>query len=74
MHVQTIQMRRKFESVRAAVNSFEFIRSLWETLRAWRIGSRGSRILPLNDFFASFQNLQAKIEELNQWRIDSEDI
>jgi len=45
LHSRTIRLRQTLGSVRAAVEEPQFVRSLWETLRAWGIGKRRSKPL-----------------------------
>ena len=42
-HARTIAIRRELGSAQAAVNDSGFLNALDHTLRAWGIGSRGSR-------------------------------
>jgi hypothetical protein len=49
-HLATIQARRKLGNVTNAVSNDSFLTSLYQTLKAWGIGVRGSFLIPLNDF------------------------
>ena len=50
LHVKTINLRFRLGSVEAALESDDFTRYLWLTLRAWGLNARGARLLPLEDF------------------------
>ncbi len=50
LHRQTIARRRELRSAEAAVCDVRFVRSLYETLRAWGIGKKGSRLRPRDEF------------------------
>jgi hypothetical protein len=41
LHRQTIERRRQFASLKAAIADDGFLRLLYQTLRAWRIGVHG---------------------------------
>ena len=41
-HAKTIAIRRELGSAQPALNDFGFLNALYDTLRAWGIGSRGS--------------------------------
>jgi hypothetical protein len=51
-HLETIHRRREIGSAAGAVSDDRFRRSLYRTLRAWGIGSRGSRLKPFEEFAA----------------------
>lgn len=49
-HRETIDRRRQLGSAAAAVTDERFQRALYNTLRAWGIGSRRSHLKPFDDF------------------------
>jgi predicted RNase H-like HicB family nuclease len=49
-HVRTIELRREHGSARSAIENAQFRRSLYNTLQAWQIGSRASRLKPYAEF------------------------
>lgn len=69
-HTRTIRLRHAAGSASAAIDSPAFIRSLWETLQAWGIGSRGSSLAPLSEFSAAIHRLRFRIEALDGEAID----
>ncbi len=69
-HVQTIRLRRQLGTVRAAVGSGEFLRSLRATLQAWGIGSRLSRLVDLDAFAEAFRQQVDKIGALEGASLD----
>lgn len=70
-HQRTIKRRRKLGSATAAVNDPEFQESLYETLKAWDIGKRGSKLLPFKDFAAALGSNVEQVAELDGLRIES---
>ncbi len=69
-HSNTIRRRLELGSVSAALADDAFLQSLYETLRAWGIGIRGSRLLPLQQFKAALRNKEDDIESLERLMID----
>ena len=65
-HADTIQLRRSLGSVVAALSGDRFVESLWNTLLAWGIGVRGSRLLPLADFGEELRRRRAQIAALDR--------
>src|SRR5437016_11815185 len=49
-HVATIQRRRQIEHVSAAAVDPIFLKFLYETLSAWGIGQRGSKLAQFDEF------------------------
>lgn len=69
-HVRTLQLRARAGSAKDAIADSGFLRSLYETLRAWRIGQRGSTLVPLNDFEARLRSRSDEIARLDGLAID----
>lgn len=69
-HVDTIRLRRRLGSAKAALNDPAFQRSLYRTLEAWGIGSRASHLRDFPDFIAALQAEAVAIEELDDLAID----
>lgn len=74
LHVQTINLRRELSNVGAAIRNDDFIRSLWRTLKAWRLNARGARLLPLEEFRQAFLDHERKISRWDGIRIDDENL
>jgi hypothetical protein len=73
-HRQTIQLRQRAGSVAASLADPEFVESLHRTLRAWGIGSRGSKLRALPDFSTALQKAAPQIATLDGLRIDAADL
>ena len=73
-HLKTIAIRRELGSAQAALHDSKFLDALYETLRAWGIGSRGSRLLDTREFAASLDKNQAEIAALETASLGSESI
>jgi len=71
-HLKTIAIRRDLGSAQAALHDSKFLASLYETLRAWGIGSRGSRLLDIREFAASLEKNQAEIAALENASLDDD--
>jgi hypothetical protein len=71
-HLKTITMRRQAGSAKSALNNAEFVEALYQTLRAWGIGSRGSRLLAIGEFSASLRKHEAEIAALENASLDEE--
>jgi len=69
-HVETIQRRRELGSAEAAVRDATFQRKLYETLRAWGIGSRRSQLRPFADFIDALVSKEKEIAQLDGIAID----
>ncbi len=69
-HVDTIGLRRRLGSVKVALADEAFQRSLYETLRAWRIGARASHLRPFPAFLDALQAKGDTIAELDGLAID----
>jgi len=74
LHVKTIDLRFRLGSVEAALESDDFIRYLWLTLRAWGLNARGARLLPLEDFKQTLIDHRDQISELDGVKIDDADL
>lgn len=70
-HKKTINMRLELGSVETALHSQDFVRLLRETLKAWGIGGRASRLLPPEDFRTAIGAWEHEIAELEELWIDS---
>jgi hypothetical protein len=70
-HEQTIRLLRSLGSVTAAIDSEAFVGSLWRTLRAWQIGTRGSSLADLPTFQAVLHTHAPAIQALEGNRIES---
>ncbi len=70
-HENTIGLLRSSGTVSAAIGSDAFVRSLWETLRAWGIGLRGSSLLDLPAFQSTLRHNAPAIQALEAMRIES---
>jgi len=63
-HVDTIGKRRELGSVRAAISDSAFLKSLYQTLLAWGIGTRASRLCSYEVFTASLRDRTSAIVAL----------
>lgn len=73
-HVKTIKLRRRLGSAKAAVEDRDFRSSLYETLRAWQIGTRKSQIKPFAEFEQALQAQLGDIVALDGLAIDDDTI
>jgi hypothetical protein len=73
-HRACIALRREAGSVRSAVNDTQFVNSLWQTLRAWGIGNRASRLVPGVRFAAALRSALPTLESLEHLTIDAPDL
>ena len=69
-HVETVRLRCRLGSAKAALNDETFQQSLYRTLQAWGIGSRASSLRPIPAFVDALQAKAAAIEELDGLAID----
>jgi hypothetical protein len=67
-------LRRASASVAEAVRSEEFLSSLYLTLRAWGLGTRGSSLASERRFAAALQSALAALEDLEDLAIDKPDL
>lgn len=61
-HIKTIRLLRELGSIEHALGNPEFMRNLWETLKAW-LGARGSRLEPYEEFCSA---VRGKLDELRR--------
>jgi hypothetical protein len=73
-HVETIRLRRRLGSAKAALADEAFHRSLYRTLQAWGIGARASSLHDFPDFVAALQAEARTIEELDGLAIDQDSL
>ena len=73
-HLRTIGIRRRLGSAAAAATDPEFLDALYETLRAWGIGLRGSRLTPVAEFRASLKAHKRDIAALDAMSLDNPDL
>lgn len=73
-HRETIQKRRELGSVKAALKDMGYLKSLYRTLRAWGIGSRGSKLRPFNNFTDALNDIAPDICELDGLKLDQIEI
>lgn len=69
-HSETIKVRRDLISAAASVDDDRLMRLLWETLLAWGIGSRGSRLVPYPEFCRAIRPGKGEICSLDGLWID----
>jgi len=69
-HLKTIEMRNSSTDALSAVKDPNFIKQLWNVLKAWGIGSRGSHLVAFSDFMASLQDTLREYQDLDVIRID----
>lgn len=69
-HVETIHRRLAVGTAGHAIEDELFLRSLYRTLQAWRIGSRASILRPFTDFVEALHDKKAEICELDGVVID----
>jgi hypothetical protein len=73
-HRKTAGLRRQAEGVQAAVENGQYVESLRETLQAWGIGRRASRLVPPTEFAAALRAAVPRLEPLEALRIDAADL
>lgn len=69
-HRETIRLRRALGSANAALHDVPFLESRHQTLQAWGIGLRASRLRPLREFTGALQAKTEAIGELDNVAID----
>ena len=72
-HLEAISLRRQHDSVAAATEDAAFVEALYDTLRAWGVGSRGSILVPLTEFGPRLRSIGATLKPLEPLRIDADD-
>ncbi len=73
-HVETIQQLRDLGSAGAALNDDSFQRSLYRTLQAWKIGTRGSVLKPFPAFVGALQAKAGEIQNFAGLTIDQQNL
>lgn len=73
-HLVTIRKRRELGSVKAAISDSGFLKSLYQTLPAWGIGTRASRLCPYDMFAASLRNHTSELVALDGLTIDDANV
>jgi hypothetical protein len=69
-HVRTIERRKAVSTVGAALDDEAFLQGLWDTLRAWGIGIRASRLVPFDRFVAELKRWRDPLERLDGKRLE----
>lgn len=69
-HVRTISLRRKLGSAEVAISNEDFIESLYNTLQAWGIGSRRSKLVSKHDFAARLREKKTELIALDGIAVD----
>lgn len=63
-HVRTIRLRAELGSVERCLASDGFLETLWQTLQAWGIGARSSRLVSLERFMVAVRGQLAGLSQL----------
>lgn len=71
-HVQAIQMRRQLQTAEAAVANDEFLKRVYETLKAWGIGVRASNLVDLPQFIKAIRVHTDSIAALEGMHLDDD--
>ncbi len=74
LHRQTIIIRRDHATAAGALGDWQFIESLYLTLRSWGIGTRASVLVPIEQFGETLQDWTPAFEELDGLPIDDPDL
>src|SRR3990172_3237798 len=69
-HIRTIQLRRKFGAIGQALEDERFQQSLYTTLRLWRIGKRGSKLVPFGKFMDALRKRCDELSGLERDKLD----
>jgi hypothetical protein len=69
-HIKTIQRRYELGSAAKACSDELFLKSLYDTLRAWGIGVRRSKLKPFDEFAAVFASQQRRISYFEAMSLD----
>ncbi|MGM1063875.1 hypothetical protein [Saccharothrix sp. Mg75] len=72
-HRDAIALRRAAGGAEAALDDLAFVASLHRTLVAWKIGTRGSRLVSPSEFFEALQVAKPDILALERYAIDDRD-
>ncbi len=73
-HRETIQKRRELGSVKAALKDMGYLESIYRTIQAWGIGSRGSKLRPFNNFTDALNDISPAICDLDDLKLDQIEI
>lgn len=73
-HLKAIELRRRHLSSASASSDPQFLSALYDTLRAWGLGSRGSKLLPFRQFGPALQNVSVTLAPLEGRQIDDPDL
>lgn len=68
-HRKTIDQRRNAGDVLAAIESDLFLEDMYETLKAWGIGKRASRIVSRSQFGSNIRNCANQLEAFEKFKI-----
>ncbi len=74
MHRKTIDRRRNLSSVQAALSDEEFLDDLYETLHAWGIGRRASKLIPRSEFGIQLRSIEPKISSFERFNLEDEEL
>lgn len=73
-HVAAIGLRRRHKTARAAIEDSEFRAKLYDVLRAWQIGSRGSNLKPFQVFEEALLSRVELFQDFDALTIDADDL
>ncbi len=74
MHRKTIDRRRTFSHVEAALSDEEFLDDLYETLHAWGIGRRASKLIPRKELGNRLLSLGPLISKFEKFKLEDESL
>ncbi|MBM3747405.1 MAG: hypothetical protein FJW34_16595 [Acidobacteria bacterium] len=69
-HTRTVTLRRQLETVRCALGSDEFLRSLCSTLESFGMNQRGARLVSPERFSLALRERSADLAALEERRLD----
>lgn len=69
-HRETMQRRWDLGSAKAALEDKDYLKSLYRTLQAWGIGSRGSKLKSLDSFVSTLNKISPEICSLDGLKLD----
>lgn len=72
-HARTIELRRSHGTIESALHDEAFLSSLWDTLRAWGIGVRRSRLVEFPDFVAELRRWSDDLETMSGLKLEASD-
>jgi hypothetical protein len=73
-HNRTMRVRKECGSAIRALNSDRFLRSLYDTLQAWGIGSRGSYLREYHEFVDALRAKKDEIDDLKNLVLGEPDL